>query len=181
MAFGTLGRECQHTVSVGTRLTLPVPSLLEAGSAFSPRPKGAPLPARLSPPPLSAYGPGATAAGFEQDGVGVSKLVRVAGNSDLQAERDFGTPRASSARLTLEARTVRDVRRSTPPRLVARGRKDASVEPKELFSLVHRCRYPLMVRRAESLKLPGDTTLAIAVAVSLVLFAWGLSEFVRSL
>jgi hypothetical protein len=38
-----------------------------------------------------------------------------------------------------------------------------------------------MVRRAESLKLPGDTTLAIAVAVSLVLFAWGLSEFVRSL
>jgi hypothetical protein len=46
----------------------------------------------------------------------------------------LGTPQASSARLTLEARTVRDVRRSTPLRLDARGRKDASAEPKELFS-----------------------------------------------
>jgi hypothetical protein len=27
MVFGTLGRECQHSVSVGTRLTLPVPQL----------------------------------------------------------------------------------------------------------------------------------------------------------
>jgi hypothetical protein len=49
------------------------------------------MPARLSPPPLSAYGPGAIAAGFEQDDVEVSKLGS-AGNSDLQAERDFWHP-----------------------------------------------------------------------------------------
>jgi len=63
MVFGTLG------LRVPAHLTLPVLSLLEAGSAFSPRPKGAPVPARLSPPPLSAYGQRATAAGFEQMGL----------------------------------------------------------------------------------------------------------------
>jgi hypothetical protein len=34
--LGTLGRECQHTVSVGTRPALPVPSLLPVGPAEAP-------------------------------------------------------------------------------------------------------------------------------------------------
>ena len=38
-----------------------------------------------------------------------------------------------------------------------------------------------MARRAESAKHPADTTIALAVAVSLALFAWGLGEFLRSL
>jgi len=38
-----------------------------------------------------------------------------------------------------------------------------------------------MVRRAASAKPPTDTTIALAVAVSLALFAWGLGEFLRSL
>src|SRR6266571_1767059 len=36
MVFGTLGRECQHSVSVGTRTALPVPSLLPVGPAEVP-------------------------------------------------------------------------------------------------------------------------------------------------
>jgi len=35
--------------------------------------------------------------------------------------------------------------------------------------------------RAASAKRPADTTIALAVAVSLALFAWGLGEFLRSL
>ena len=38
-----------------------------------------------------------------------------------------------------------------------------------------------MARRAMSAKHPADTTIALAVAVSLALFAWGLGEFLRSL
>ena len=98
--------------------------------------EGSSVPARLSPPPLSTYGPaGGNRSRFRAGWCGgVKTRVRVAGNSDLQRNAIFGTPQASSARLTLEARTVRDVRRSTPLRLDARGRKDASAEPKELFS-----------------------------------------------
>jgi hypothetical protein len=35
--------------------------------------------------------------------------------------------------------------------------------------------------RAASAKHPADTTIALAVAVSLALLAWGLAEFLRSL
>jgi hypothetical protein len=38
-----------------------------------------------------------------------------------------------------------------------------------------------MGRRAASAKRPADITIALAVAVSLALFAWGLGEFLRSL
>jgi hypothetical protein len=38
-----------------------------------------------------------------------------------------------------------------------------------------------MARRAAAAKHPTDMTIALAVAVSLVLFAWGLGEFIRSL
>jgi hypothetical protein len=64
------------------------------------------------------------------------------------------------------------------PRHSGSSPEGAKTHPRSLRSssaVVHRCRYAPMVRRAESLKLPGDKTLAIAVAVSLVLFAWGLS------
>jgi len=40
MVFGTLGRECQHSVSVGTRLTLPAPSLLPLAGRSSVRAAG---------------------------------------------------------------------------------------------------------------------------------------------
>jgi hypothetical protein len=38
-----------------------------------------------------------------------------------------------------------------------------------------------MTRRAATAKHPADTKIALAVAVSLALFAWGLGEFLRSL
>jgi hypothetical protein len=38
-----------------------------------------------------------------------------------------------------------------------------------------------MARRSEPAKHPADTTVALAVAVSLILFAWGLGEIIRSL
>ena len=38
-----------------------------------------------------------------------------------------------------------------------------------------------MARRREQTAGPGDTTIALAAAISLVLFAWGLSEFIRAL
>ena len=136
MVFGTLGRECQHSVSVGTRLTLPVPSLLERG----PR-------SRRGRRELRAGETVAAAAEHLRAGRGQpqpvsSRMVWRCQNSGPRRRKQrfaggtrFLAPRRlSSARLTLEARTVRDVRRSTPLRLDARGRKDASAEPKELFS-----------------------------------------------
>ena len=134
------------------------------------------------PPPLSACGPGATAAGFEQDGVEVSKLGSASQETAMcRRNAIFGTPQASSAssRLKLGPSATCD-----GPRHSGSTPEGAKTHPRSLRSssaVVHRCRYAPMVRRAESLKLPGDKTLAIAVAVSLVLFAWGLSEFVRSL
>ena len=38
-----------------------------------------------------------------------------------------------------------------------------------------------MARRPESAKVPSDATIALSVAVSLLLFAWGLGEIMRSL
>jgi hypothetical protein len=38
-----------------------------------------------------------------------------------------------------------------------------------------------MAHRSESAKHPADATVALAVAVSLILFAWGLGEIIRSL
>jgi hypothetical protein len=38
-----------------------------------------------------------------------------------------------------------------------------------------------MARHSESAKHPADTTVALAAAVSLILFAWGLGEIIRSL
>jgi hypothetical protein len=38
-----------------------------------------------------------------------------------------------------------------------------------------------MARRPQSSKRPADTTVALAVAVSLILIAWGLREIIRSL
>jgi len=38
-----------------------------------------------------------------------------------------------------------------------------------------------MARPAAPAKRPADITIALAVAISLTLFAWGLGEFLRSL
>jgi hypothetical protein len=38
-----------------------------------------------------------------------------------------------------------------------------------------------MRRRAQTVVTPADSTIALMVALSLVLFAWGLGEFLRSI
>jgi hypothetical protein len=38
-----------------------------------------------------------------------------------------------------------------------------------------------MARPSAAAKAPSDATIALSVAVSLLLFAWGLGEFIRSL
>ena len=132
MVFGTLGLECQHTVPRSAQALLSRYRACWNGVRVLAAAEGSSVPARLS---LSAYGRG-------QPQLASSRMVWGCQNSGPRRRKHrfcrrnaiFGTPQASSARLTLEARTVRDVRRSTRLRLVARGRKDASAEPKELFS-----------------------------------------------
>ena len=135
MVFGTLGLECQHTVPRSAQALL---SRYRACWKRGPRSRRGRRELRAGETVAAAaerLRPGATAAGFEQDGVGCQNSgPRRRKHRFCRRNAIFGTPQASSARLTLEARTVRDVRRSTRLRLVARGRKDASAEPKELFS-----------------------------------------------
>jgi hypothetical protein len=50
-----------------------------------------------------------------------------------------------------------------------------------LVTRVKRMPIVSMARRTEASPHPADTTVALAAAVSLLIFAWGLGEIVRSL
>jgi len=62
------------------------------------------------------------------------------------------------------------------------GKTQLAGQPHALFSSGEKMSIPIpMARRAASAKHPADITIALAVAVSVTLFAWGLGEFLRSL
>src|SRR6266496_4883475 len=90
MVFGTLGRECQHTVSVGTRLTLPRTEPVGSGVRVLAAAEGSSVPVAAAAERLRA---GGNRSRFRAGWCGgVKTRVRVAGNTDLQAERDFWHP-----------------------------------------------------------------------------------------
>ena len=182
MVFGTLApRVPAHCISRHkpySPSTRPVGSGVRVLAAA----EGSSVPARLSPPPLSVYGRG------QPQPVSSRMVWRCQNSGPRRRKQRF----AGGTRFLAPRRLARrDSRLKLGPSATCDGPRHsgsspegAKTHPRSLRSssaVVHRCRYAPMVRRAESLKLPGDKTLAIAVAVSLVLFAWGLIEFVRSL